>query len=130
MKLHRNRFMILLLLQLFAAVNAGVVFQVFERSTAGYVAGSVFVLVGFYSVYRFLTASTPLKWVGFAVADLHTTVALVLLAKRLLTPPGVPVVDVFGIPMDFYHQGATYVFFALMIVTFITEIKLRMASAK
>ena len=130
MKLHRNRFMVLLLFQIFAAVNAGVVFQIFERSTAGYVAGSVFVLVGFYSVYRFLGLKTLIGRLGLVVAGLHSLVAVVLLAKRLLTAPGVPVLDVFGIPMEIYHQGATYVFFALMIVTFITEIKLRMASAK
>ncbi len=127
MLLNRNSFTLLCLFQFFAGVNAGVVFQVLDRPTAGFVAGTVFVLVGLYSIYRFYNVSGWLARTGLAAAVLHTIVALVLFSKRLLTPAGVPVEDVYGIEMDFYHQGATYIFYALLLVTFAAAIKYRKA---
>lgn len=125
MKLQRNSFTILCLLQFFAGVNAGVVFQVLDRPTAGFVAGTVFVLVGIYSVYRFYGVHGWLAKAGLAAATLHTFVAVVLFSKRLLTPAGVPVDDVYGVEMDLYHRMASYIFYALVLITFAAALKYR-----
>lgn len=126
MKLQRNQWMILLLFQLFATVNAGVVFQVFTKPVAAYVAGLVFVLVGFYSVYRYLKAKDVFSRLGLAIASIHTLGAVVLFIKRLITPMQAQSVDtVLGIPINIYHKGSTYVFFALMLVTLVMVLRYR-----
>ena len=130
MRLHRNQYMLVFLAQFFAGVNAGVVFQILERNLAPYVAGSVFVLVGLYSIFAFMPRKDLLGRAALIVASLHTFGATVLLSKRLLTSPGQMISDVYGISMELYHQGATYIFYALMILTLILAFKARTSKRK
>lgn len=125
MKLLRTRWEILLLLQIFATVNAGVVFQLFDKPTAGYVAGSVFVLVGFFSVYRFRSPVSLWAKAGFAVAILHTLGACILFGKRMTLPMHESVQEVIGIPMAYYHKGSTYIFLVLMMLTLAMVLRAR-----
>lgn len=115
----KNQWISLFLLEVFATINAGVVFQIFTRATAGMTAGSVFVLVGVLAVFRFAKGSDWLTRVGLFFALVHLLGATILLSKRLILPHAMPVTEVMGIPMQYYHSGSTYVFFALMVVTLV-----------
>lgn len=113
---------LLLTLELLAGVNAGLVFKFFERATAGYIAGTVFVLVGVIAVWMFLKKNTFYKKLSLAVALIYLVgFSLPLWLSRLATPFPLPVESILGtqLPLEFFHKGATYSFYALMLVTLV-----------
>ena len=111
---------ILLLLEVAAGVNAALVFRYLERGMAGYLAGSFFFAVGVMAICIAYKKSVRLKWLNVVVAGVYLFVfSAPLFVARILTPYSEPVTDVFGFPLGIVHNYSVTSFKFLFAITVI-----------
>lgn len=96
-----------LVLQILSGVNAGIMFSKYDRATAGYIAGSVFFLVGIMAFYVCLKHSLLWRALNVGVASIFLFgFTTPLLLARLMTEYPLPVESVFGLPLELFHRGS------------------------
>lgn len=109
---------ILFLMQVFAGVNAIVLFRIYDRPTAGLIAGLVFAAVGVASFTIFLLFAKNMKKVGLLVSGIYLFVfAMPLSFVRLTTPLEVPIEEVFTVPLSVFHRGSEIAFLTTVCLT-------------
>jgi hypothetical protein len=111
-------FSLLLALEVFSGIHAALVFRVFPPAKAGYLAGTVFLSVGIIALWLFRMRAE--KWrrpTLFVVSVYLFLFALPLWVARLLAPSSEPLQDVFGLPLDVFHQGSQISFATVFLMT-------------
>lgn len=116
-----------LALQVFAIVWAGAVFSFFEvKLLAGALAGSYFVLSGFFMVSRSWKWAD--KWKSFSFYPLLLHVFLIsipmVVSRFWQWSQGFEQVKILGLPGPLFHQLSSVVFMSLIAGTAIDKIRL------
>ena len=117
-----KRLLWLFIAEIFVVIAVGFVFRLVEpRIVAAFIAGSLFVSLGFSIVILGLWNRSFLKRPTFIVGCMHLfAIALPLLVTRALTTHlEFSEVRVLGLPGPVFHQLSTWVYLALMIATII-----------
>lgn len=113
-------------LQMVAALNAVAAFKLIElRWQAGIVAGSIFVLVGIWMVFKTLKWPQKTKMLSFYTVRVHTWLfALPMLITRLrYIGHDFNEFNFFGVPAAQYHRAAEAVFLMMLVSTIIDWIR-------
>ncbi len=108
---------LLLILEVAAGINAGLVFRLFDRGLAGVVGGTVFTLLALLAVYVVQKNAGRFRTIGMVLSILFLVLSVLLWTTRLLLPLEQPVTHVLGIPLSLYHPASTSTFFLLVIFT-------------
>jgi hypothetical protein len=110
-----------LALEIFGAVNAGLVFRIFtSKITAAFVAGSVFNLIGLLILFRgFKMRPAGVQCWTFRVALIHVFVfsAPMLIVRAIFLDRDFSSIHYVGLTGPAFHKGAEMVYLALIGAT-------------
>jgi len=101
-----------------AAANAALVFKYFDRPTAGFLAGTVFFILGLLAFFLVVKFARSMRTLSVLLAAVFLFgLSGPLFVARLLTPFGQSVDRVFGLPLEPFHAGSTLGFWSLVAIT-------------